>query len=144
MGGAAVSETAVSAVPVTIEKTLFRSPTLIPPGERVESEEIDVGGAQHITVNVGIGRIGVSVECLILFVRRVGGSVTHAHMLTETLETSADNPVSHLNVFLPVHSPSLLVVLTNVGTKEALTLPGWAYGIRLAPSTFVPPPEPPS
>jgi hypothetical protein len=105
---------------------------------------IDVGGAQHITVNVGIGRVGASVECQILFVRRVGGSVAHAPIHIETLETSADNPVSHLNVFLPVHSPSLLVVLTNTGTEEALILPGWAYGIRLAPSTFVPPPEPPS
>jgi hypothetical protein len=149
MGGAAVSEPAVSepavsAVPVTINRLLFPGVVAIPPGEQVESGEIDVGGAQHITVNVAIGRIGASVQCRIVFVRRAGSSLTQAPVFTDTLEPNADNTVAHLNVFLPVHSPSLRVVLTNVGTEQAVLLPSWAYGVRLAPSTFVPPPEPPS
>jgi hypothetical protein len=139
-----VSETAVSAVPVTINQFLFPGVTAIEPGERLESREIDVGGAQHITVNVAIGRVGARVECDILFVRRAGTSVAHAPMLTEFMEPNADNKVSHLNAFLNVHSPSLVVVLRNVGDQQAVIFPSWAYGVRLAPSTFVPPPEPPS
>jgi hypothetical protein len=140
-----VSEAAVSAVPVTIDQILFPGVNAIQPGERIASREIDVGGAQHITVNVAIGRLGARVECEIFFVRRAGTSTGHAPVITEGMEVNADTgPISHMNVFLPVHSPSLQVVVRNVGDQQALILLSWAYGVRLAPSTFVPPPEPPS
>lgn len=140
-----MSEPAVSAVPVTIHKNLFAPVVqLIPPGESIESREIDVGGAQHIAVNVSIGDHGASVECEILFVHRLPhAGVGAAHVHTERMEPG-DEAVSHLNAFLPVHTPALLVRLTNVGNKPARTFHCWVYGIRIAPSTFVPPPEPPS
>lgn len=138
-----MSEPAVSTVPVTIHRNLFAGVQLIPPGESIESREIDVGGAQHVAVNVSIGGPGESVECEILFIHRLGGGVGLAHVHTETMEPG-DKPMSHLSVFLPVHTPALLVRLTNVGNETARTFHCWVYGIRMAPSTFVPPPEPPS
>jgi hypothetical protein len=54
MSETAMSETAVPAVPAMIHRILFRPVTTIAPGERIDSAEIDVGGAQHVTVNLGI------------------------------------------------------------------------------------------
>ena len=129
-------------MPVTIHRNLFAPVVqLIPPGESIESREIDVGGAQHVTVNVSISGAGASVECEILFVHRFGGGVGLAHVHTETMNPSEDR-FSRLYVFLPVHAPSLLVRLTNVGNETARTFHGWVYGVRMAPSTFVPPVAP--
>lgn len=39
-------------MPEVIDQTLFAQDLPVPPGERVESERIDVRGTQYVTVNV--------------------------------------------------------------------------------------------
>jgi hypothetical protein len=138
IGGAAVSETAVSAVPAMIHKVLFRPLTPIPPGERVDSAEIDVGGAQHVAVNVGIKGAGASVDCTIAFVHRPGPAGSGqgvAAVHTESMNPFGDDNSSRLHVFLPVHAPILQVELRNTGSEPARTLHTWVYGVRFAPSS---------
>ena len=70
-----MSEVTTSAMPGEINRSLFSGVTPLPPGDRVSSREIDVNGAQHVTVSVGINGDDVgNVEYKITFIRRTPGA----------------------------------------------------------------------
>ena len=69
-----MSEVTTSAMPGEINRSLFSGVTALPPGDRVSSREIDVNGAQHVTVNVGVNGDDVgNVVYKITFIRRTPG-----------------------------------------------------------------------
>jgi hypothetical protein len=132
MSETAMSETAVPAVPAMIHRILFRPVTTIAPGERIDPAEIDVGGAQHVTVNLGIKGAGANVEIVIVYIHRVTGGVAPVAVHNETLNPSTAEDFGHVNVFLPVYAPILQVILENTGREPAKTLHSWVYGVRFA------------
>ena len=70
-----MSEVTTSAMPGVINRSPFSGVTPLPPGDGVSSHEIDVNGAQHVTVNVGINGDNVgNVEYKITFIRRTPGA----------------------------------------------------------------------
>jgi hypothetical protein len=53
-----------------------------------DSAEIDVGGAQHVTVNLGIKGAGANVEIVIVYIHRVTGGVAPVAVHNETVNPS--------------------------------------------------------
>jgi hypothetical protein len=106
-----------------IKEILFLPRTPLPPGQSVDSELIDVSGAQHLTVNVALERIFQNVECRIHFGMEGAAFFT---LKTETFSRP------ELLTLVPVHGPVLQVTLRNNGPDPAGIFAGWVYGVREA------------
>jgi hypothetical protein len=115
-----------------IHRILFRPQTPIPPGQTVDSNEIDVGGAQQVTVRVGIQGAVADVEYEIVFIHReASGGAAFVPVQTDTFSPHEGDPDSaSMLTSVQVIAPILLVALTNKGSEPASTFHSWVYGVR--------------
>jgi hypothetical protein len=120
-------------MPGVIDQFLFPPVTVIPPGEFLESDIIDVSGVQYLSVNMEVGGEEAEpitdVERRILFGRDKPDD-GHGFL---ALHTDTFGPSGELMTFTPVHGPRLFVTVQNNSNQRAFLHWATVYGIREVP-----------
>ena len=112
-------------MPSVIDEHLIENATALRAGGTVRSRVVDVGGAQHVAVNVGITNRDASVIRTIYF----GPTTNNAFAPLRTDDFSVQN---NLSTFVPVCGPMLFVIVENRGAQDH-TVDGTVYAIRVVP-----------
>jgi hypothetical protein len=112
-------------VPSVIHQVIIPTQTALPPNGRIQSQAVDVGGTESISVNVGITNVNPAIKRTIFF----GPSPNNGFQPARVDTFAASN---HLLTSIPTHGPKMFVVVENTG-NVAMTCDAWLYGVRLAP-----------
>ena len=112
-------------MPDVIDERLFADARPLPPGGEVHSRRLDVRGAQHVNITVGISTAGgdANVECTIFFGR------TDEFF---PMRTDAFSQTNFLSTSVPVFGPQLMVEVKNNG-NQATNCDGTVYAVREVP-----------
>jgi hypothetical protein len=112
-------------MPSVIFETLIDNATPLPPGGRIESNVIDVRGAERLSVNVSITNVNPNVRRTIYF----GPTTNNANA---PLRTDDFGHTNSLLTSVPVCGLRMFVIVENQSTED-YTCDGTVYGVRLVP-----------
>ena len=112
-------------MPRVIDTVLFVPPATIPPGESFVSNTIRVSGAEHVAVNVVLSSPNQDVY-------RIIRSGRPSDVELRPQQTDRIDETGNLWTVVPVHGPSMDVVLENRGSQPAEVAYATLYGVAHA------------